>query len=106
MRSPTGERGGSDEAGPEFQNPVLKRLHISMDGAYFLFCGAPQKRKGIDSLAQLSERNSMPTLSPAASSFFVLADQRQSSEHAASDSEFMLLGLRGGGMLLTNQKIT
>jgi transposase len=24
-----------------------------MDGAYFLFCGAPQKRKGIDSLAQL-----------------------------------------------------
>ena len=22
-----------------------------MDGAYFLFCGAPQKRKGIDGLA-------------------------------------------------------
>jgi transposase len=53
MRSSTGERGGSDEAGPEFQNPVLKRLRISMDGAYFLFCGALQNRKGIDSLAQL-----------------------------------------------------
>jgi hypothetical protein len=24
------------------------RLRIIMDGAYFLFCGAPQKRKGID----------------------------------------------------------
>jgi len=24
-----------------------------MDGAYFLFCGAPQNRKGIDALAQL-----------------------------------------------------
>jgi transposase len=24
-----------------------------MDGAYFLFCGAPQKRKGLDSLDQL-----------------------------------------------------
>ena len=29
------------------------RLRISMDGAYFLFCGAPQNRKGIDSIAQL-----------------------------------------------------
>jgi len=27
------------------------QLRISMDGAYFLFCGAPQKRKGIDGLA-------------------------------------------------------
>jgi transposase len=37
--------------------PVLRvgtaRLRISMDGAYLRFCGAPQKRKGIDSLAQL-----------------------------------------------------
>ena len=37
--------------------PILRvrtaRLRISMDGAYFLFCGAPQKRKGIDGLAQL-----------------------------------------------------
>jgi hypothetical protein len=32
---------------------VSKKLRISMDGAYFLFCGAPQNRKGIDSLAQL-----------------------------------------------------
>jgi hypothetical protein len=24
-----------------------------MDGAYFLFCGAPQNRKGIDAIAQL-----------------------------------------------------
>jgi transposase len=29
------------------------RLHISVDGAYLRFCGAQQKRKGIDSLAQL-----------------------------------------------------
>lgn len=26
-----------------------------MDGAYFLFCAAPQKRKGIDSLARLCQ---------------------------------------------------
>jgi hypothetical protein len=36
MRSPIGERDGSDEAELEFQTPVLKRLRISMDGAYFL----------------------------------------------------------------------
>jgi len=35
--------------------PCLKGLRISMDGAYFLFCGAPQNRKGIDSLAQLCQ---------------------------------------------------
>ena len=39
--------------------PVLRvgtaRLRISIDGAYFLFCGAPQKRKGIDSLARLCQ---------------------------------------------------
>jgi transposase len=29
------------------------RLRITMDGAYFLFCGALQNRKGIDYLAQL-----------------------------------------------------
>src|SRR6516164_3600251 len=29
------------------------QLRISMDGAYFLFCGAAQNRKGIDGLAQL-----------------------------------------------------
>ena len=29
------------------------RLRISMDGAYLRFCSAPQKTKGIDSLAQL-----------------------------------------------------
>src|SRR5262249_24579599 len=29
------------------------RLHITMDGAYFLFCAAAQKRKGIDRIAQL-----------------------------------------------------
>ena len=29
------------------------QLRISMDGAYFRFCGAPQKRKGIDSLVRL-----------------------------------------------------
>src|SRR6516162_10311879 len=29
------------------------QLRISMDGAYFLFCGAAQNRKGIVSLAQL-----------------------------------------------------
>jgi transposase len=26
-----------------------------MDGAYFLFCGAPQKRKGIDALVRLCQ---------------------------------------------------
>jgi len=26
-----------------------------MDGAYFLFCGAPQKRKGIDSLVRVCQ---------------------------------------------------
>jgi transposase len=31
------------------------RLHIKMDGAYFLFCAAAQKRKGIDSLARLCQ---------------------------------------------------
>jgi len=36
MRSPTCQRDGSDEAELEFQSPVLKRLRISMDGAYFL----------------------------------------------------------------------
>ena len=30
----------------------MKGLRISMDGAYFLFCGELQKRKGIDSIAQ------------------------------------------------------
>src|SRR5437763_10272733 len=29
------------------------QLCILMDSAYFLFCGAPQKRKGIDAIAQL-----------------------------------------------------
>ena len=40
--------------------PILRvrtaRLRISMDGAYFLFCSSPQNRKGIDSLAQLCQR--------------------------------------------------
>ena len=39
------------------KRPVLwvstAQLRIIMDGAYFLFCGAPQNRKGIDGLAQL-----------------------------------------------------
>jgi len=37
------------------KRPVLwvsiAQIRIIMDGAYFLFCGAPQKRKGIDGLA-------------------------------------------------------
>ena len=39
------------------KRPILRvraaRLRISMDGAYFLFCGSPQNRKGIDAIAQL-----------------------------------------------------
>ena len=31
----------------------MKGLRISMDGAYFLFCGELQNRKGIDAIAQL-----------------------------------------------------
>ena len=31
----------------------MKELRISMDGAYFLFCGELQNRKGIDAIAQL-----------------------------------------------------
>src|SRR5215211_2493876 len=34
---------------------VGAQLRISMDGAYLRFCGAPQKRKGIDSLARLCQ---------------------------------------------------
>jgi transposase len=41
------------EAELESQSPGLEKLRISMDGAYFLFCSAPQKRKGMDALAQL-----------------------------------------------------
>ncbi len=37
---------------------LSRKLCITMDGAYFLFCGAPQKRKGIDSLAQLCREKS------------------------------------------------
>ena len=33
----------------------MKELGITMDGAYLRFCGAPQKRKGIDSLARLCQ---------------------------------------------------
>jgi transposase len=43
------------EAELESQSPGLEKLRISMDGAYFLFCGAAQKRKGIDSLARLCQ---------------------------------------------------
>jgi len=32
-----------------------EKLRIFVDGAYFLFCGALQKRKGIDSLARLCQ---------------------------------------------------
>jgi hypothetical protein len=39
------------------KGPVLQvgtpQLRKTVDGAYFLFCGEPQNRKGIDSLAQL-----------------------------------------------------
>jgi transposase len=42
-----------DKAELPLRTLVEKELRISMDGAYFLFCGAPQNRKGIDSLAQL-----------------------------------------------------
>ena len=41
------------EAELESQSPGLEKLRISMDGAYLRFCSAPQKRKGIDSLAEL-----------------------------------------------------
>ena len=37
----------------EIARSEFAQLRISMDGAYFLFCAAPQKRKGIDGLAQL-----------------------------------------------------
>jgi transposase len=41
------------------KRPILRvrtaRLRISMDGAYFRFCGAPQNRKGIDWLARLCQ---------------------------------------------------
>jgi len=41
------------------KRPILRvrtaRLRIAMDGAYFLFCGEPQNRKGIDSLARLCQ---------------------------------------------------
>jgi transposase len=43
----------SNQAGVNLCASYPKKLRISMDGAYFLFCGAPQNRKGIDSLAQL-----------------------------------------------------
>ena len=53
MRSSPTARRLFTEAGLRVRRLPSKRLRISMDGAYFLFCGAPQNRKGIDSLAQL-----------------------------------------------------
>jgi transposase len=43
------------EAELESQSRGLEKLRISMDGAYLRFCSAPQKRKGIDSLARLCQ---------------------------------------------------
>jgi transposase len=53
MRSQARREGGLHQARVDLWVPVSNKLRISMDGAYFLFCGAPQNRKGIDSLAQL-----------------------------------------------------
>jgi hypothetical protein len=60
------------------EGPVMRvgtaRLRISMDGAYFLFCGAPQNRKGIDGLAQFC-REKLPA-DPFSGCLFILRSRR------------------------------
>jgi len=53
MQSPTVRHRGFRASETRVGLPACGKLRISMDGAYFLFCGAPRKRKGIDGLAQL-----------------------------------------------------
>src|SRR6185369_3728651 len=53
MWSPTCGYGRVRRSRASILKPCLKGLRISMDGAYLRFCGAPQNRKGIDSIAQL-----------------------------------------------------
>src|SRR5215472_3473625 len=53
MRRSMFRSGRNSEENLEIASPGLAELRISVDGAYFLFCGAPQNRKGIDSLARL-----------------------------------------------------
>jgi transposase len=48
-----------------------------MDGAYFLFCGAPQNRKGIDSLARLCEEKLQTD--PFSGCLFVFRSRRGTS---------------------------
>src|SRR4051794_41067500 len=53
MRSSTCEDHGFQRIRACTWESWFGKLRITMDGAYFLFCGAPQKRKGIAALAQL-----------------------------------------------------
>jgi len=53
------------------------RLRISMDGAYLRYCGAPQKGKGIDSLARLCQEK-VPS-DPFSGSLFVFRSRRGTS---------------------------
>ena len=57
MRSLTCEQDGFRRSRASASESCLERLRISMDGAYFLFCGAPQNRKGLFHTAEAGERD-------------------------------------------------
>jgi transposase len=61
----------------ESQSLVFWRLCIFVDGAYFRFCGAPQKRKGIDSLARLCQEKLQED--PFSGCLFVFRSRRGTS---------------------------
>jgi len=80
--------------------PIMRvrtaRLRISMDGAYFLFCGAPQKRKGIDSLAQLC-REKLET-DPFSGCLFIFRSRRGTA--------IKLLAYDGQGFWLATKRLS
>ena len=66
-----------EKAELQSRSSVVKGLRISMDGAYFLFCGAPRKRKGIDSLARLCQEKLQSD--PFSGCLFVFRSRRGTS---------------------------
>src|SRR5262249_50853006 len=58
----------------DFAGVSVNQLRISIDGAYFLFCGAPQKRKGIDGLAQFCREKL--AADPYSGSLFIFRSRR------------------------------
>jgi transposase len=76
--------------------PRLQQLCIFMDGAYFLFCSALQKRKGIDSLARLCQEKLQED--PFSGCLFVFRSRRGTS--------IRILSYDGQGFWLAQKRLS